>query len=150
MDRFLLLLLGLLFADPSSVNQLGAAVSSTNPASAVNRTWQWQMTITPENKITVAQPERYTILLDSEGKLQAKFDCNSGGGDYRISKGRISFGPLISTRMACPPDTQEALFIRDLQRVHSFFVEKGSLYLEVPLEGRIMQFRSASAFEGDN
>ena len=67
--------------------------------------------------------------------------CNRGGGDYRISTGKLSFGPLLSTRMACPEDSLDGPFMRDLQRVVSFFVENGMLYLELPMDSGTMKFR---------
>ncbi|WP_419664226.1 META domain-containing protein [Desulfosarcina variabilis] len=60
-----------------------------------------------------------------------------------MSEGRLSFGPLMSTRMACPPDTQDALFMRDLQRAGSFFVENEDLYLELPMGSGSIRFRQA-------
>ena len=73
---------------------------STAPQSILNKTWQWVSTITPVEKIAVSNPERYTIILKDDGKLQARFDCNRGGGEYEISEGKLSLGPLMSTRMA--------------------------------------------------
>jgi len=121
----------------------GQHVRSSDPQTILNKTWQWELTITPVKKIDVPNPERYTILLTAEGKVQARFDCNRGGGNYEISEGKLSFGPLMSTRMACPPDTLDAPFMRDLQRVASFFVENGNLYLELPFDSGTMKFRSA-------
>lgn len=114
---------------------------SKDPQSVVNKTWQWVSTITPVEKIAVPSPERYTIILTDEGKLQARFDCNRGGGEFKISPGKLSFGPLLSTRMACPEDSLDRPFMRDLQRVVSFFVENGMLYLELPYDSGIMKFR---------
>jgi len=85
-------------------NRQNAAKRNSDPASVVNKTWQWQGTVTTVDRITVSQPERYTIRLTSESRMQAMFDCNRGGGDYEITEGRLFFGPLLSTRMACPPD----------------------------------------------
>jgi heat shock protein HslJ len=113
---------------------------STDPQSVLNKTWQWMATITLVEKIGVPNPERYTIILKDEGKLQARFDCNRGGGEYKISEGKLSFGPLMSTRMACPPDTLDGTFMRDLQRVTSFFLEDGLLYLELPYDSGTMKF----------
>jgi len=62
---------------------------------------------------------------------------------YKISESKLSFGPLMSTRMACPLDTLDAPFMRDLKRVTSFFVEKGNLFLELPFDSGTMKFRSA-------
>jgi heat shock protein HslJ len=96
-----------------------AAERSTDPRLVLNKTWQWMSTITPVEKIDVPNPESYTILLKDEGKIQARFDCNRGGGSYEISEGKLSLGPLISTRMACPEDSLDGPFMRDLQRVVS-------------------------------
>jgi len=120
----------------------GQHARSSDPKMSLNKTWQWVSTITPVEKITVPAPERYTIRLSDNGRLQAQFDCNRGGGDYKISEGKLSFGPLISTRMACPADTLDAPFMRDLQRVVSFFIENGSLFLELPFDSGTMKFRT--------
>jgi len=40
----------------------------------VEKTWQWVSTITPVEKITVPDPEWYTIRLTEEGKIQAQFE----------------------------------------------------------------------------
>jgi len=116
---------------------------STDPLSVLNKTWQWVSTITPVEKITVLEPERYTILLKADGKAQIRCDCNRGGGEVQISPGKLSFGPLMSTRMACPSDTLDGPFMRDLQRVASFFVQDGLLYLELPYDSGTMKFRPA-------
>lgn len=117
------------------------AERSTNPQDVIGRTWQWAHTVTPVEKITVSAPGRYTIILTDKGRLQAQFDCNRGGGDYKITEGTLSFGPLISTRAACPQDSQDRPFMRDLQRVSSFFIENGMLYLELRAHSGTMRFQ---------
>lgn len=121
--------------------QTGKNEHSNDPGQAMSRTWQWVSTVTPVERITVAAPERYTMLLQPDGRSQVRFDCNRGGGKYKIAEGQLSFGPLVSTRMACPPDTQDGTFMRDLQRVTSFFIEDGVLFLELPYDSGTMQFR---------
>lgn len=140
----LAVLLGLLITGSAIESRSGLFERSRDPDAVLDRVWQWQATVTPTEKITVIQPERYTIRLDRKGRVQVMFACNSGGGDFQISEGKLSFGPLISTRMACPPDTQDGLFMRDLQRISTFFVENDILYLELPLDGGIMQFRQGT------
>ncbi len=137
---FCMVLLGVMIAGCATRYQSVPVVRSSDPRSALEKTWQWVATITPVEKITVPDPERYTILLTDGGKVQARFDCNRGGGEYEISEGKLSFGPLLSTRMACPPDSLDASFMRDLQRVVSFFVDDGNLYLELPLDSGTMRF----------
>ena len=51
----------------------------------LNRTWQQAATVTPVEKITVPNPERYTIRFTDDGKVQARFNCHGGGRTYVIS-----------------------------------------------------------------
>ena len=85
------------------------------------------------------------IRLAEEGTVQVRLDCNRGRGAYQISPGKLSFGPLASTRMACPDDSLSSVFTRDLQRVVSFFMDAGILYLELPYDSGTMKFRQISA-----
>jgi len=114
-----------------------------DPSVVTGITWEWVSTTTPIERTVVAQPVRYTILFGTDGKLQARFDCNRGSGDFRLSDGKVSFGPLISTRMACPEDSLDAAFVRDLRRVTSFFVKGGELFLEMPVDSGTLRFRAA-------
>ena len=142
MRIFSMALLGMLIVGCAATGALpDENTRSTDPQSVLNKSWQWVSTITPVAKSGVSNPERYTIILTEEGTLQARFDCNRGGGEFKISPGKLSFGPLMSTRMACPEDSLDRPFMRDLQRVVSFFVENGMLYLELPYDSGIMKFR---------
>ena len=123
--------------------QTGKNERSSDPGQAMIRTWQWESTTTPVERITVPTPERYTLFLNEDGKAEIRFDCNRGGGEYMIAAGKLSFGPLISTRMACPEGSLDGPFIRDLQRVASFFIEDRQLYLELPYDSGTMRFREA-------
>jgi heat shock protein HslJ len=135
--------LGVMIVGLATTGRSGPGARTTEPDAVLNQTWQWEATLTPVEKITASNPERYTIRLADDGKAQIRFDCNRGGGDFKISAGKLSFGPLISTRMACPEDSLDGPFMRDLQRVSSFFVEGGELYLELPADSGTMRFRKA-------
>jgi heat shock protein HslJ len=113
------------------------------PEAITGVTWEWISTTTPVEQTVVPDPARYTILLQPDGQLRARFDCNRGGGKYEIEEGRLSFGPLISTRVACPEDSLDAPFMMDLQRVSSFFVRDGELYLEMPMDSGTLRFRAS-------
>ena len=139
------LLAGLAVAGCAAASSSIQPVRSTDPQKILGTTWQWESTITPVEKITVPAPERYTIFLQADGKAQMRFDCNRGGGGFNISPGKLSFGPLMSTRMACAPDSLDSAFMRDLQRVASFFVDDGRLYLELPYDSGTMKFRPEQA-----
>lgn len=137
-----IVLLGMLLASCMSSPPVEVE-RSMDPQLVLNEVWQWESTTTPVERIDVANPERYTILLKNNDKIQARFDCNRGGGSYEISAGKLSFGPLMSTRMTCPEDSLDGPFMRDLQQVASFFIDKGHLYLELPYDSGTMKFRKA-------
>lgn len=142
MHRILLVLLaGWVAAACATASSSVQGRRSSDPQAILNKTWQWESTITPVEKIAVPAPERYTIILQADGRAQVRFDCNRGGGEFKISPGKLSFGPLLSTRMACTPDSLDRAFMRDLQRVVSFFVDSGTLYLELPYDSGTMKFR---------
>lgn len=134
-------LIGMVLAGCAGTPPVDIPSRSNDPKKVIGKTWQWVSTITPVEKITVPVPARYTIHLVVDGKLTAQFDCNRGGGSYTIADGKLSFGPLMATRMACPPDSLDIRFMKDLQRVSSFFLMNGSLYLELPHDSGTMQFK---------
>ena len=111
------------------------------PASIYGQTWQWESTVTPVEKIMVTEPDRYTVTFSEDGRAAMRFDCNRGSGNFTVSENKISFGPMISTRAACPEDSLDAPFMKDLGRVSSFFIKNGSLYLEMPMDSGTMHFR---------
>ena len=120
---------------------------STSPDAVIGLLWQWVGTSTPDDDISVSEPERYLLLLNAEGRAEIEFDCNSGGGDYSIDEGSLTFGPLISTRMACPDDTQDFVYMSQLQRATVFYVEGGELHVERAMNGGTMRFAPVAEFE---
>lgn len=136
----LLSLISLIIVGCVGTGQSIAPTRGYDPQAVIGKTWQWQSTITAVEKIKVAQPESYTLRLNENGRAELRFDCNRGGGAYQISEGKLSFGPMMSTRMACPEGSLDATYMQQLQGVNQFFVEGDSLYLELPAESGIMQF----------
>ena len=115
---------------------------NTDPQAVLGKLWQWESTTNPLEKIEVATPENYTLLLEPEGRARLRIDCNMGNGGFEIDPGKLTFGPIMSTRMACPPGSLDIVFSRDLQKVVSFFLKDGRLYLELPYDSGTMQFRA--------
>ena len=116
----------------------------TDPQAILEKLWQWESTTNPMEKIEVAAFENYTLFLETGGRAHMRIDCNQGSGSFKLAQGQLTFGPLMSTRMACPPGSLDSVFLRDLQRVVSFFIDDGRLYLEFPDNSGTMQFRAGS------
>jgi heat shock protein HslJ len=118
-----------------------------NLADIQNIQWEWVKTVTQVKTVTANQPERYTLKLLDDGKVQARFDCNRGGGHYTASEGKLSFDQLFSTRMACMPDSQDATYMNNLNLITSFFIDGETLYLEMPIDSGTMKFRKAAPWK---
>jgi len=116
----------------------GAARVRT-PEAAIG-VWHWEATVTPVETIGTANPERYTLELQPGGAVLVRADCNRGRGSYKISEGRIEFGPIATTRIACPPGSLDSRYLKDLQRATIFFVEGGKLFFDLPLDSGTMRF----------
>ena len=140
--------------DNNATSQPGASSAdahATAHGQIIGKTWMWTRTITPVEAIEVAEPERYTMLLGMDGRAVLRFDCNRGGGDYEIGEGTIKFGPIMSTRAACPPDSQDYVYMKQLSEVTSFFTMDDKLYLEMPMDSGTLHFEEVpeSAGPGD-
>lgn len=120
-------------------------VRATSGASVVGHTWEWLDTDTPDGRIDVARPDRYTMRLKRNGEAQLRFDCNHGGSFYEISDGALSFGPLTATRIPCREGSRGPVYMKQLGAVHGFFTQNGFLYLELPDGSGTMRFRRADA-----
>lgn len=115
----------------------------TSPQSIVDITWQWEATLTPGSAVSVARPELYTLHLQPNGAAAVRFDCNRGGGSYKIAAGQLSFGPMMQTRMACPPGSLAGEFAGNLRKVVAFYVENDLLHLELNAGLGTMRLRRA-------
>jgi len=141
MTRFLILVAsGIFLFGCATISSNTQSEQNYDPQTILGKQWQWESTITPLEQITVGTPKNYTILLKADNKVQVRFDCNRGGGSFEISLGKLSFGPIMSTRAACPPGSLDFRFARDLQRVVSFFTRNNNLYLELPYDSGTMKF----------
>jgi heat shock protein HslJ len=120
--------------------QSNAAERTSDPVAVVGKTWYWISTVTPVERIEVNDPGRYTLLLHSGGEAELQVDCNRGRGAYTLGAGTLAMGPLISTRMACPEDTMDHVFLRQLENAAGFFVEGGYLFIDQKMDSGTMRF----------
>ena len=78
------------------------------------------------------KPEKYTFEFLPGGRLNARIDCNRGSGTWASSApGRISFGPISSTIMVCPPGSLDRLVVRDLPDFNGYEIKEGRLFLSL-------------------
>ena len=80
-----------------------------------------------------------TFELDGSGRVSGQGGCNAYGGPVTLGDGRIGFGPLMATKMACPgPEMdQESRYFQALGRASGWRLEGGRLVL-VDARGKVV------------
>ncbi len=69
----------------------------------------------------------FTLLPD--GKVQGSAGCNRIRGSYKLDGEKLKFGPLATTRMACPAMETETAFLKALEATTRYQVSGSSLTL---------------------
>jgi heat shock protein HslJ len=107
----------------------------------IGTVWRWQQTL--YNNDTKAVPPNsgnYTLNLLPDGKVSIRADCNLGGGVYRLDESKISIEITHTTRAACPPESLEQNYIRDLNATACYDMERDFLYLHLKNDTGTMKF----------
>jgi heat shock protein HslJ len=72
---------------------------------------------------------RPTISFDvTEKKVNGNSSCNNFFGTFEIQGNKLNFGPLGSTKMACPGDG-EKVFFNSLEKVATYAVHDDKLVM---------------------
>lgn len=124
------------------------ATSEAADGALVGMTWQWVSTEQADGTVVEASdPGSYTLTFMDDGSVGAQFDCNSGGGAYTIEGSSLTFGPMVTTLMACPDASQADVFGQQLAEVTSYAVDGDTLTLTLA-DGGTMTF-AAAAMDAD-
>jgi heat shock protein HslJ len=86
---------------------------------------------------SVMEDVQPTVKFGKEGRVSGSTGCNLFSGAFTEENDQIQFGPLASTRRACPPKvmSQERLFLEAMAAVRSFSVDKNGLLHLTDTEG---------------
>jgi Heat shock protein len=70
-----------------------------------------------------------SLTFGKDGQVNGNLGCNSFSGSYSIKEGKIVFGSLIATMMACPDAqmSQESAAFKALNSTVSYELGSGSL-----------------------
>jgi heat shock protein HslJ len=85
-----------------------------------------------------------TLRLDSKDTRASGFaGCNRFSGSFELAGARLTFGPLLSTKMACERGMDvEQRYLDALGKVDAWSVESGELVLRGG--GAALRFRAAA------
>lgn len=60
--------------------------------------------------------------------MAVRADCNRGSGTWQSPAGqRLTFGPIATTKMGCPPGSLGDQFLADLGRAGAYSLASGQL-----------------------
>ena len=108
---------------------LGACTSPTgNNISLPGTKWE----LLTLNDASPIQGTSLTLFFGTDGNAGGNAGCNTYGGSYTVNGSSLTFGPLISTMMACEPSImdQEQAFLKGLGDTKSFEATSDKLTLK--------------------
>ena len=125
---------------PLAALLLSACAATPSAQSGLAGT-QWKLlSIQPvderQAKTEIAEPERYTLSFDKDGRASMRFDCNRGSGTWEAEpksadSGLIRFGAIAVTRAMCPPGSLDTRVARDLPYSRQYLRKDGKLYVNL-------------------
>ncbi len=124
----LMLLAGIFFLAGCAQSMEGG---STEPQKLLIPRWFLSELTLDGQKVEVpVGQQQITLRFEEGGKANGNGGCNSFGTNYKAGKdGKLSFGQITSTLMACDNMLQESAYLEALARVQQFKVEEGKLTL---------------------
>jgi heat shock protein HslJ len=105
-----------------------SACGGTTAASIIG-SWKLISYGSPSNPTVAAADVVTSIEFSSGGKLMGNVGCNGFGGDYQMDGDTITFGPIISTMMACenPIAEQEFAVLKTFTETASYILNADTL-----------------------
>ena len=118
-----------------------AQVMPPTPPELARTTWQWVSLTTPEETLTIAEPERYILRFLDGGRVALRADCNRGAGSIVFPEpGVIRIGALAITRAMCPPGSLGDRFAREVEHAGRWAIQRGELRLELSGDAGVLRF----------
>lgn len=119
----------------------GEEVRGKADQSLIDTLWRWQQTLYNNDTRSIPPtPENYTLKLLPDGKVSIRADCNLGGGTYRLDGSRISIEITHTTMAACPPESLEQTYIRDLNGAAIYSLKADVLCIDLKYDTGTMKF----------
>ncbi len=94
---------------------------------------RWNLVSLKSGAITPASADNIAHLIfypGEEGRLAGSTGCNRLSGSFSSKgSGRLSFSPLVTTKMACPGQNTESGFLQALEGITRYTIISGRLNL---------------------
>ncbi|HTY28557.1 MAG TPA: META domain-containing protein [Mycobacterium sp.] len=141
----------------AAVLALAACGSTTEPAHPLDGTsWRlvsMQSMSDEQGTTSVDDPSRYTVEFGTDGRAAFRIDCNRGTATWQASaasadSGSLSFGPIATTRMACPQPSLDQKVATALGYVRGFLLKDGLLHMSMLADGGILHWEPDNKMGG--
>ncbi len=110
------------------------AAWAQEPGAIVGIQWQWTQLIEtqPASQSMIANSENYVLVLNADGSVNLKADCNQLQWTYTVEGDTITFNPLGPSTLAyCGDDSSDQIFLAKLGVGGTWRVENERLVLEL-------------------
>jgi heat shock protein HslJ len=148
------------FVEATNTEAVPVVTAPTVEPALTDVPWMWvAFTDAVAGETLVESPERYVVKFNTDGTANIQADCNVVLASYTTDGSSISILPGPSTLMACPEDSQADRFVLNLTNAAIYFMQGGSLFMDLFADGGTMRFlpqgstpptAEAPAAEADN
>jgi heat shock protein HslJ len=125
--------------------QVSSEIVSSEPAGdpvITSIEWRWSGLIEtmPAAQSVVPDPENYTLILQPDGGLHIKADCNVVGGSHTLEGDGLTIALGPSTMAYCGEQSLDQQFQVLLSNVDGYGIEDGQLVLKLQADAGSMIF----------
>ncbi len=115
---------------------------SGSSSGLTGKAWQWTAMTekVPASQSVVPDPQNYTVEFKGDGTYALKADCNQGSGAYTTSGNALTLEQGPMTLAACPPESQDAIYLQRIFLTDSYSIANGELTLNQS-DGGTMTFK---------
>ncbi len=96
--------------------------------------YRWELKEMNQQQVAKDKRPNFALLFTpgQQNRVSGIGGCNRLSGSFELSgTNGFKFGPIASTKMACPDMEQEAMFLKALAEINQWKIEKNELYLKV-------------------
>ena len=125
------------------VTGLILAACASQPTTPVTGTWDVVSYGSASNPTPALSDLNRNVIFEGDGIINGNVGCNSFKGTYVIENTKITFQPMVSTMLNCPPDLimkQEQAILKILSGSADFKVEGRYLTITNNDETLLMEF----------
>ena len=103
-----------------------------DPARVTGVEWRLESLQRLDGAVLPVDRGRYTLTLDTDGRLGVRSDCNSCFGSYALSASSLAVAALGCTRAFCGDDSLDQPYVRALQSARSVNGDDSRLVVSGP------------------